>query len=67
MIDLAQADRTLRTNNRPAPYGWVDVKPNQNVTRGDLCVIRRSNGSPEILKIDNQTQYKEWVGCFSIV
>jgi hypothetical protein len=67
MVDMGQADRTLQARQEPMPYSWENVKTNTNVTRGDVCVIRRSNGSPEILRIHDQTHYREWVGCFSII
>lgn len=68
MIDMAQADRTLRARiGRASSYDWTRVKPADNIKRGELCVIRQSGGSPEILKIEPQWAYKEWAGCFSAV
>ena len=70
MTDMAQADRTLRTQNKPTPYTWAEVKfldgeYQPPLGRGDICVIRGFNGSPEVLRLDDQHHYKEWVGCFS--
>jgi hypothetical protein len=65
MIDMGQADRTLRTHNRPPPYTWADIKPKQHITRGDICVVRRINGAPEMFRLVDQHHYKEWVGCFT--
>lgn len=70
MIDMAQADRSLRTHPRPTPYAWTEVKFLDDeyqppLQRGDICVIRRANGAPEVLRLADQHHYKEWVGCFS--
>lgn len=35
--------------------------------RGTICVLRYSWGELEPLKIDPQTSYAEWPGCFSIL
>jgi len=67
MIDMAQADRTLRTRQRPVPYTWADIKPKQHINHGDICVIRRMNGSPEMFRINDPHHYKEWVGCFTYI
>lgn len=68
MIDTAQADQTLRARtNKASSYDWTMVKPADNIQRGELCVIRQSSGSPEILKIEPQWAYKEWAGCFSAI
>lgn len=39
----------------------------KNFERGTVCVIRLFNGKPEALRIPQDSQYKEWVGCFSIL
>jgi hypothetical protein len=67
MTDMAQADRTLRSSSRPTPFTWADVKPKPSLTHGEICVIRRFNGSPEMLRVVDQHHYKEWVGCFSYI
>lgn len=68
MLDLAQADRTLRARTSKALYyDWTKVVPAVNIKRGELCVIRQSSGKPEMLKIEPQCSYKEWVGCFSAI
>ena len=65
MIDLAQADRTLRARTtRAVSYDWTRVTPAADLKRGELCVIRQSTGTPLVLKIEPQWAYKEWVGCF---
>lgn len=33
--------------------------------RGDVCVMRAVNGQDVALRIDPQSRYREWVGCFS--
>jgi len=66
MIDMAQADRTLRARTSNAvSYDWTKVVPATDLKRGELCVIRQSSGKPEALKIEPQWAYKEWTGCFS--
>lgn len=65
MIDMAQAEVGLRKSSGPIPYGWQDVKINHEFQRGDFCVIRQCSGSPEVLKIETQWAWKEWVGAFS--
>jgi len=67
MTDMAQADRTLRARPTPTPFTWANVKPKPSLTYGEVCVIRRFNGAPEMLRIVDQQQYKEWVGCFSYI
>jgi hypothetical protein len=68
MIDMAQADRTLRTRTTPVVRDWNTTQPTPaGIVRGDRCVIRGSGGTPEILKIEDQRAYTEWVGCFSII
>lgn len=36
-------------------------------SRGDICVIREINGRECVLRLSNQSSYKEWTGCFSII
>jgi len=67
MIDMGQADRTLRSRQQPTPYTWQDIKPKAHIAHGDVCVIRRMNGSPEMFKIHDQQWYREWVGCFTYI
>ena len=68
MIDLAQADRGLRPHTAPGVRDWSTTQPTPaGIVRGDRCVIRSGNGSPEILKIEDQRAYAEWAGCFSII
>lgn len=63
MIDMAQADRTLRRRDAVS-YDWTMVKPvAQDLKRGEICVIR----GWEILRIEPQWSYKEWAGCFSFL
>ena len=65
MIDMAQADRTLRQRTSKAfSYDWTKVVPAADLKRGELCVIRQSTGTPLVLKIEPQWAYKEWAGCF---
>jgi hypothetical protein len=67
-IDMGQADRTLRQRTvKAASYDWTQVVQVAALNRGDRCVVRQSNGVPEILKIEPQWAYKEWVGCFSFI
>lgn len=35
--------------------------------RGDICVLRYSWGELECLRIEPQSNYKEWPGCFSLI
>jgi hypothetical protein len=35
--------------------------------RGTICVIREVNGNIEILPLANQSTYREWIGCFSLL
>lgn len=37
------------------------------MTYGTICVIRSVNGQMEILPLSNQSAYKEFTGCFSII
>ena len=67
MIDMGQADRTLKASSRAPSYDWTQVVQTVELHRGDKCVIRQSSGTPEILKIEPQWAYKEWVGCFSFI
>lgn len=69
MLDLAQADRTLRQRTTGSQsYDWTMViSVSDNLKKGELCVIRQSNGRPEMLKIEPQWEYKEWKGCFSFI
>jgi hypothetical protein len=41
--------------------GWKGWK------RGDICVAREVNGRWCVLRIKDQSAYREWGGCFSIV
>jgi len=66
-VDMGQADQTLRTRSAPTPYTWGDIKPKAHIVRGDICVIRRMNGTPEMFRLVEQHHYKEWVGCFSFI
>ena len=67
-IDMGQADRTLRVVHvDPWSWTWFDVKPKAHIVRGDICVIRGMNGTPEMFKLVEQHHYKEWVGCFSFI
>lgn len=68
-VDMGQADQTLRivVHVNPWKWTWSDVKLRPNIVRGDLCVIRGVNGTPEMFKIVEQHTYKEWVGCFSAI
>lgn len=34
---------------------------------GDICVIRQSNAIDVILRLENQSSYKEWTGCFCYI
>jgi hypothetical protein len=62
MIDLGQA---MIRPAKPAPrYTWEQVKLDTH-TRGTLCVIRQSSGVPEVLKLSNPLEWREWVGAFS--
>ena len=66
MLDMAQADRTLRARTTGAwSYDWTMVTPAADLKRGELCVIRQSTGKPLVLRIDPPWSYKEWTGCFS--
>ena len=66
MVDMGQADRTLRVRQTPVPYGWSDVEPpHPAIKRGDVCVIRQASGKPEILRISPQSSYRAWAGCFT--
>ena len=67
-LDMAQADRKLYTNrHQPQKYGWTEISIPESLSRGDLCVIRCDLGSPRIIKIDPQEDYKMWVGSFSLI
>lgn len=35
--------------------------------RGDICVLREVNGHLVALRIQNQSAFREWSGCFSII
>lgn len=35
--------------------------------RGTICVERMVQGRLEWLPLLNQRQYREWVGCFSLI
>jgi len=35
--------------------------------RGTICVERKVQGTTMWLAIQNQANYREWVGCFSIL
>lgn len=35
--------------------------------RGTICVERKVRGTTMWLALRNQTAYREWVGCFSIL
>lgn len=63
MIDMAQADRTLRVRTGKAvSYDWTKLfAAPKDLKRGEICVIREF----EVLRIDPQWSYKEWSGCFS--
>ena len=63
MIDMAQADSTLRKRTRNAvSYDFTKLAPvAKDLKKGEICVIREY----EILRIVPQWSYKEWVGCFS--
>lgn len=66
MIDMAQADRTLRQRtSKGAAYDWTQIISAGELHRGDKCVIRQSTGTPLVLRIEPQHSYKEWTGCFS--
>ena len=60
MIDLGQH---IPRHSQPVHRDWIDVKGTTN--RGQLCVIRSSNGTPEIFKLDPKENWKEWSGAFS--
>jgi len=34
---------------------------------GDICVIRKSKGIDVILRLENQSSYKEWLGSFCYI
>ena len=34
--------------------------------QGTVCVWREWQGKPAVLKLDNQSSYREWNGCFSL-
>lgn len=36
-------------------------------SRGDICVAREVNGRWVVLRLERQRDYREWVGCFSII
>jgi hypothetical protein len=38
-----------------------------NHPRGAICVERNVSGVVVWLALDNQANYREWVGCFSVV
>ena len=63
MIDMAQADRTLRVRQtKGSSYDWTKLQAAAtDLKRGEVCVIREY----EVLRIQPQWSYKEWVGCFS--
>lgn len=67
MIDMAQADKTLyRTAQvKPANIWAVVTYPYEGMAPRSMCVIRSSNGSPEVLRLADQQEWKEWVGVFS--
>ena len=67
MVDMAQAERGLRSTSRPFSYTWHDIKPKAHIQHGDICVIRSMSGSPEMFRLVEQHHYKEWVGCFSYI
>ena len=35
--------------------------------QGTICVERMVNGSLQWLALANQSAYREWAGCFSII
>ena len=35
--------------------------------RGTICVFREHDGKPAVMRLHNQTAYKEWGGCFSLI
>lgn len=34
--------------------------------QGTVCVWRKYEGKPAVLKLDSQSSYREWSGCFSL-
>jgi hypothetical protein len=42
-------------------------KQDEELHRGMIYVMRKVNGAWVPLRIWNQTQYKEWLGCFSAI
>ena len=35
--------------------------------KGTICVIREYQGYQVIMPIENQSSYREWSGCFSLL
>lgn len=64
MIDLGQY---ISRAANPLRFSWSDVRCPHPRQTGDLCVIRSSNGTPEILKIEDSAHWREWAGAFSYI
>ena len=39
----------------------------RDLMRGSIYVMRRINGVLVPLRLQNQTRYREWLGCFSAI
>ena len=49
------------------PFSWANVADKPSLQQGEICVIRLFNGMPEMLRITNPLDYKEYSGCFSYI
>jgi hypothetical protein len=58
---MEQLAMTEYVNLNLCHIGWKNWK------RGDICVLRSVDGYLSCLRIQNQSAYKEWSGCFSII
>ena len=46
---------------------WNGHKQHSELQRGLIYVMRRVNGADVPLRIYNQRDYREWLGCFSAI
>ena len=44
----------------------IDFTTNSELTRGTICVLRSIGGKFKALSIP-QKDYREWLGCFSLL
>ena len=44
----------------------IDFTTNAELTRGTICVLRSIGGKLKALAIP-QKDYREWIGCFSLL